>query len=239
METRNLVGVYAFFLGLLVTIAVIGSLHYIERNSVRKVYAQENRNVLAQYEESKDKQDDPTKGETAWGYQVARVMTRYFPEARAGMISAAELVSLAPNLKEGDPIPWEDIKDSEIVTVEISGADLISSLASGVKFHPRKNANFLQVYGLKVLCVKDGEITKVSRVLLGDEIVRPDKVYRVAMSRFMAEGGGPFIGLESIKIVTESASLVQALRKYLFPAGRVGKMEPTYLFAKPEKKSET
>ena len=178
--------------------------------------------------------EDPLKGETAWGFQVAKVMYLAFPNADIALITGSELLSISPYVAEGDPIPWEKLRSLDIVLAEIKGEELISAVASSVKLHPRKNTNFLQIFGAKVLCVRMEDVTKVSRITIDDKVVVPDKIYRVVMTKFLAEGGGPFVGAKSIKVISEPVSLQLELRKRLFPYGRVQKPEPVYFFSKPE-----
>lgn len=231
MKREHREGLAILLLAMLLVAFFFGAFFYVGKKSQRLAFVISPQTSEAKAEEA-ERIDDPTKGPTAWGQQVAKAMKFVFEDAQAGIITAGELMSIGPNLKQGELIPWENIKDTEIVLVEISGAELISAVALAVKYYPRKNASFLQLFGLKALCIKQEEFVKLSRLTIGDEPINPEKTYKIAMTRFMAEGGGPFAGLESIKIISEVKSLNTALRKLLFPVGRVGAPEPTYLFAK-------
>ena len=175
---------------------------------------------------------DPTKGPTAWGYEVARVMALAFPESDGGLITAGELLSLGPILPVGERVPWDKLKDTRIVQVEMSGSELLAAVASGVKYYPRKNSSFLQMFGLRALCQQREQTTQLTSLVVGEKAVLPGKTYRLAVTEFMAKGAGPFIGLKSVKVKTEPVSLVKQLRIRLFPLGRVPQPEPTYLFTK-------
>jgi len=233
MLTKSLNGLYAGILALGI-VAFLGVLiNFVIGDTDQLALAVAGNDKDAEFAGEKPA-EDPLKGETAWGFQVAKVMKLAFVEAEIGLITGSELLSISPYVGEGDAIPWEKLKSLDIVLAEIKGEELISAVASSVKLHPRKNTNFLQIYGAKVLCVKMEDVTKVSRITIGDEVVLPDKTYRVAMTKFLAEGGGPFVGAKSIKIVSEPVSLQLELRKRLFPYGHVQKPEPVYFFSKPE-----
>jgi|GEM_PF-2450603 len=174
---------------------------------------------------------DPTKGPIAWGHQVARIMSRAFPENDGGLITAGELLSLGPVPEVGKRIPWDRMKDSSIVEVEIGGTDLLAAFASAVKYYPRKNGSFLQVYGLRALCRQGERTTQLTGLAAGDETVVPGGTYHLAVTEFMAKGAGPFVGLKSVKTISEPVSLLGELKKRLFPTGVVSEPEPTYVFS--------
>lgn len=178
---------------------------------------------------------DPTKAPTAWGYEVAKTMSRAFPENDGALITAGELLSLGPMVAAGERIPWDKMKDTGIVKVEMNGTDLMTAVASAVKYYPRKNSSFLQIFGLRALCRRTGKTTQLRTLVVGDDAVLPDKIYRLAVTEFLAKGAGPFLGLKSVKAVSEPVSLLRELRKRLFPVGVVLEPEQTYFFSRQAK----
>ena len=174
---------------------------------------------------------DPAKGPTAWGYEVAKIMSRALPENDGALITAGELLSLGPMLAVGERVPWDRLKDANIVAVEIGGTDLLAAVGSAVKYYPRKNSSFLQMFGLRALCSPGEKTTQLTTLGVGDKAVAPGGTYRLVVTEFMAKGGGPFLGLKSVQLVSEPVSLLAELRKRLFPLGEVPEPEPTYLFS--------
>ncbi len=219
------------FMSVVVISALYASMLYIFKQSESKAFAMQARDYTENYK-AVAPLNDPSRGETAWGFQVAKAIALAFEDAHAGMITAGELASISKPLFEGDTIPWAELQDIKIVNTEILGSELTTAIANGVKYHPRKNTNFLQIYGLKVLCIKQDKLTKVSYILLDDKPIMPDKKYKIAMTAFMAKGGGPFVGAKSIKVISKPKSLVDELKKRLFPIGRIGKPDAVYFFEK-------
>jgi hypothetical protein len=176
--------------------------------------------------------EDPTVGETGWGQACARAMLVFFEgKVDIAMISAGELPELGP-MQAVDEIPdWDKLKDIEFVLAKISGADLITALNRSVKYMPRKNTNLLHLEGLTVLCKSTGETNEVSAVTIGAKPVIPDQIYRIATTKFLASGGGPFVGLKSLELISkEPHSLARQIRLKLFPRGRVSPPSTSYIF---------
>ncbi len=176
--------------------------------------------------------EDPTVGETGWGQVCARAMVAYFEgKVEIGIISAGELPQLGPMPKAGEIPDWDSLKDIDFVLAKISGADLTTALSRSVKYLPRKNTSFLHLEGVTVLCKRTGETNEVSAVTIGAKPIVPAQVYRIATTKFLAAGGGPFVGLKSLKLVSkEPHSLARQIRLKLFPRGRVAPPESSYFF---------
>ena len=180
--------------------------------------------------------EDPLIGETGWGQACVRAMLLHYEgKLQVGMVSGGELSALGISPKVGEIPDWDRLKDLMFVQVEISGKDLLTALERSVKYHPRKNANLLHLQGVKVLCARSGETNKILRATIDGKPIEPDKIYDIAATQFLAEGGGPFVGLKSLRIITKTPnSLAKQLRFLLFPRGKVAPPEPSYVFSAGE-----
>ncbi|OGK11183.1 MAG: hypothetical protein A2Y63_00345 [Candidatus Riflebacteria bacterium RBG_13_59_9] len=180
--------------------------------------------------------EDPTVQETGWGQLCVRGMLKFFEgKVDMGMVSAGELSALGTTPKVGETPDWDKLRDLEFVLVKLTGADLLTALGRSAKYMPRKNANLLHLQGLTVLCTKTGETNVVVAASVNNEPILPDQVYKVAMTKFLAEGGGPFVGLKSLEVVTKTPhSLARQIRLLLFPRGRIAAAKSSYLFPEGE-----
>jgi hypothetical protein len=176
--------------------------------------------------------EDPTVGETGWGQLCARSMLGVFEgKVDIALISAGELPSLGEMPKVDEQPNWEQLKDIEFVLVKISGADLMTALGRSAKYMPRKNANLLHITGLSVFCRRNGETNIVTAASVGAKPIVPGETYRVAMTKFLATGGGPFVGLKSLEVVTKDPhSLQRQIRLKLFPRGKIAPPVSSYIF---------
>lgn len=179
-----------------------------------------------------DYNEDPTIGETGWGQLCARSMLGVFEgKVEIAMISAGELPSLGPMPKVDEQPKWDKLKDLEFVLVKISGADLMTALGRSAKYMPRKNANLLHLTGLSIFCKRNGETNIVTAASVGAKPIVPGETYRVAMTKFLATGGGPFVGLRSLEVVTKDPhSLQRQIRLKMFPRGKIAPPASSYLF---------
>jgi 2',3'-cyclic-nucleotide 2'-phosphodiesterase (5'-nucleotidase family) len=135
----------------------------------------------------------------------------------------------------GETPDWKNLKDLDFVLVKVSGADLLTALERSVKYMPRKNANLLHLQGLTIFCERSGETNKVKAATIGAEPIIPEETYRVATTRFLSEGGGAFVGLKSLEVVTkEPHSLNRQIRFLFFPKGKIAPPKASYVF--PESK---
>jgi hypothetical protein len=176
--------------------------------------------------------EDPLVGETGWGQACTRAMVQYFEgKVTIGMISAGELPSFGPMPAVGEQPNWVKLKDIDFVLVKMSGADLITAMERSAKYLPRKNSNLLHLTGLQVFCKKNGQTNIVTAVTEGAKPIIPGDTYRVAATKFLATGGGPFVGLKSLEIVTkEPHSLQREVRFRLFPRGLIAEPVSSYNF---------
>jgi len=176
--------------------------------------------------------EDPAVGETGWGQLCARAMLGVFEgKVEIGLISAGELPSLGQMPKVGEQPQWDKLKDVDFVLVKMSGADLLTALERSAKYMPRKNANLLHLAGLSVFCKKNGQTNIVTAATIGAKPIIPDEIYRVAATKFLATGGGPFVGLKSLEVVTKDPhSLSRQIRLKMFPRGKVSPPETSYIF---------
>lgn len=176
--------------------------------------------------------EDPTIGETGWGQLCARSMLGVFEgKVEIAMISAGELPSLGPMPKVDEQPKWDKLKDLDFVLVKISGADLMTAIGRSAKYMPRKNANLLHLTGLSVFCKRNGETNIVTAASVGAKPIVASETYRVAMTKFLATGGGPFVGLRSLEVVTKDPhSLQRQIRLKMFPRGKIAPPVSSYVF---------
>ena len=77
-----------------------------------------------------------------------------------------------------------------VVTVKVSGKQLLAALERSVSLAPRKNQGFLQVSGLAVVYdTNRPQNNRVVEVKVGTEALNPAKLYTVAMPESLARGG--------------------------------------------------
>ena len=176
--------------------------------------------------------EDPLVRETGWGQACARGMLKYYEgKVDIAMISGGELPALGPMPKVGEVPDWEHLKDLDFVLVKISGADLLTALERSAKYTPRKNANLLHIQGLMVFCERTDKTNVVKSATIGAKPIVPSEIYRVATTKFLAEGGGAFVGLKSLELVTkEPHSLIRQIRFLFFPRGQISAPKPSYIF---------
>lgn len=176
--------------------------------------------------------EDPLVRETGWGQACARGMLKFYEgKVDIALISGGELPALGPMPKVGEVPDWENLKDLDFVLIKISGADLLIALERSVKYMPRKNANLLHIQGLTVFCERADKTNMVRAATVGAEPIVPSETYRVATTKFLAEGGGAFVGLKSLELVTkEPHSLARQIRFLFFPKGKISAPKPSYIF---------
>lgn len=176
--------------------------------------------------------EDPLVRETGWGQACARGMLKFYEgKVDIAMISGGELSALGPAPKVGETPDWENLKDLDFVLIKISGADLLIALERSVKYMPRKNANLLHIQGLTVFCERADKTNMVRTAAIGEEPIVPSETYRVATTKFLAEGGGALVGLKSLELVTkEPHSLARQIRFLFFPKGQISAPKASYVF---------
>jgi len=83
--------------------------------------------------------------------------------------------------------------ENSVVTIELTGADIIAALEHGVRNYPEASGSFLQVSGLRFYFYPDwpaGE--RVDRVYIGGEAIDENATYTLATNDFLVAGGDDF-----------------------------------------------
>jgi 5'-nucleotidase len=150
---------------------------------------------------------DPTVGETAWGNYVTDAMRTHY-KSDIAVIDAATLSTLASKEALSETQTRLDIAEVEVVTVLLTGRELAVVLNNAVKFFPRKNNGFLQVSGMTVHVDPSLRQDKVTGVTIAGAPLEAEKVYKIAATKFLANGGASFGMLENIKVMDGSARFV-------------------------------
>ncbi len=150
---------------------------------------------------------DPTAGETAWGNYVADAMRAHY-KSDIAMIDAGTLATLVNIEVVSEDITRLDIAEVEVALVRLTGREVAAILNNAAKFYPRKNNGFLQVSGLTVSIDPNLRQNKVTGASVGGAPIDPDKVYSVAVTKFLANGGASFGILERVNMVDGSAKFI-------------------------------
>ncbi|MCD6119494.1 5'-nucleotidase C-terminal domain-containing protein [bacterium] len=153
---------------------------------------------------------DPTVGETAWGSYVTDSM-RAFYKCDVAMIDAGTLSTLAKKEVVSEHETRLDIAEVEVVTIMLTGRELAVIMNNAVKFYPRKNNGFLQVSGMTVHIDPSKRKNKVVGAFVGNTALQADKVYSIAVTKFLANGGASFGVLDNIRVVEGSSQFVGEL----------------------------
>lgn len=168
---------------------------------------------------------DPTAGETAWGNYVADAMRTHY-KSEVAMIDAGTLATLVNIEVVSEDITRLDIAEVEVALVRLTGREIAAILNNAAKFYPRKNNGFLQISGLTVSIDPNLRQNKVTGASVGGAPLDPDKVYSVAVTKFLANGGASFGILERVNMVDGSAKFIgdiiaayYAANKDMPPAG--------------------
>lgn len=104
--------------------------------------------------------------------------------------------------------PFENI----IVTVQLTGADIIAALEHGVSQHPTTWGGFMHVSGVRYTFNPTrpaGE--RIVSVLYQGEPIDPDATFVVATNDFIAAGGDDFTMIKEGELLEEFVTLDQAL----------------------------
>jgi 2',3'-cyclic-nucleotide 2'-phosphodiesterase (5'-nucleotidase family) len=132
--------------------------------------------------------------ETALGSLVADAF-RAATDADAALVLGS---SLRAPLPEG-PVTTKQVVavlpfGNRVVEIELSGADLLAALHRGLSSAGRRTGSLLQVSGLTLVADSKGsEDDRLLDVRVGGVRLRPDAVYRVAVSSHLASGGDGFV----------------------------------------------
>ena len=150
---------------------------------------------------------DPTAGETAWGNYVADAMRTHY-KSDVAFIDAGTLATLVNIEVVSEDVTRLDIAEVEVALVRLTGRELAAVLSSAAKFYPRKNNGFLQLSGLTVSLDASQRQNKVVGASVGGQPIDPDKVYSVAVTKFLANGGASFGILDKVNVVDGSTKFV-------------------------------
>ena len=90
--------------------------------------------------------------------------------------------------------------DNEVVTLEMTGQQVLDALEHGLHGYPEVVGGFLQVSGLRFYFdpSKDPN-NRVEKVIVGGQEIRPNKTYTVATNEFLAAGGDEFSMMKEAK----------------------------------------
>lgn len=157
-----------------------------------------------------DENTDPTLGETAWGDYVTDSMREHY-RCDLAMIDAGTLATLTQMEIISESVTRLDIAEVEVVTIRLTGSDLVRILNNSLKFFPRKNNGFLQVSGLVIKVDQGSRQRKVVGASINGKPIEGDKIYTIAVTKFLANGGASFNLLDEIIIVEGSKRFVGEL----------------------------
>ncbi len=102
--------------------------------------------------------------------------------------------------------------DNEIVTLEVTGAQLLAALEIGYASYPQTFGGFLQVSGLRVYLdplKPAGE--RVVKLYVGKEPVQLDKTYVLVTNEFLSAGGDGFDVLKEGRLLSTLEHTEQVL----------------------------
>ncbi len=103
-----------------------------------------------------------------------------------------------------------------IITLDVTGADIIAALENGLTDYPAAKGAFPHVAGITfTFDPEKPAMERVTSVMFNGMPLDPAKVYSVATNDFMAAGGDMYTTLGASKQTGEFAALDEALIKYL------------------------
>lgn len=103
-----------------------------------------------------------------------------------------------------------------IITLDVTGADIIAALENGLTDYPAAKGAFPHVAGITfTFDPEKPAMQRVTSVMFNGMPLDPAKVYSVATNDFMAAGGDMYTTLGASKQTGEFAALDEALIKYL------------------------
>jgi 5'-nucleotidase/UDP-sugar diphosphatase len=114
--------------------------------------------------------------------------------------------------------------DEPLVLVEMPGSTLQAALERGLSYLPRRAPAFLQVSGLAVTFRSSAAATqRIESVQVGGAALSPEKTYRVAMPRSLAQGGalGYFRIFDGLQPQQTGATLSEAVFRYVQASGTI------------------
>ncbi|MCL2165810.1 MAG: 5'-nucleotidase C-terminal domain-containing protein [Clostridiales bacterium] len=103
-----------------------------------------------------------------------------------------------------------------LMTVELTGADLLKVMEHGVSLYPEPAASFIQVSGMSFRFDPAAQAgSRVVSAFVGDEALDPAKVYTVASSEFLVAGGDGYTMMTDGKNTMYFQGDAEALVDYL------------------------
>ncbi len=112
---------------------------------------------------------------------------------------------------------------NSLVTIEVKGEDIYSSIERGVRLYPDggSNGGFLQVSGIKYIfdASKPAGKRVVSIKTLDGKELDKDKFYKVATNDYLYNGGDGYDELKKAKLLHKGELLKDVLSKYLKAKG--------------------
>jgi 5'-nucleotidase len=138
--------------------------------------------------------DGARSGASALGSLVANA----WREACASEIAVVNSGSLRGDLPAG-PVRMRDVVSvlpfgNQLVVRRVSGADLVASLEHGARGIATRRGTLLHTAGLDYQVVLDAgaQEPRLLDITVGGKPIEPERVYRVAMSNYLARGGDGF-----------------------------------------------
>ncbi|MEW5946787.1 MAG: 5'-nucleotidase [bacterium] len=164
------------------------------------------------------KTENPSEvGETLLGDVVADAM-RAASGADAAFINAGSLGAYA----EPGKITPENLRvyvpfeNEPVVTLKLTGGELLAALERSVSLLPRRFSGFLQVSGIGFTCdLNEAPGGRVAAATIRGKPIAPDAEYTVAATGFLAGGGGGYATLRRKREhVKEIAPLGETVLKH-------------------------
>lgn len=147
-------------------------------------------------------------GENAFGNYVADTM-RNFAKADIAMVNGGSIRGDA-TYQSNTAITRRTIATelpyrSTLSVLSIKGADLKAALENGFAGLEELQGSFLHVSGMRVQFDSNAEAGKrVKKVTINGLPLRNDKVYRLATTDYLADGGDEFVSLSRAKVLNEN-----------------------------------
>lgn len=83
--------------------------------------------------------------------------------------------------------------ENSVVTIELTGADIIAALERGVNYYPEAGGAFLQVSGLRYYFYANRPVgERIAKVYVGGEPIDENATYTLATNDFLAAGGDDY-----------------------------------------------
>lgn len=125
------------------------------------------------------------------------------------------------NITKGDVITVLPF-GNYIVTIEVTGAELVAALEVGATGYPAAHGAFAHVGGISYKIDETKEVgQRVHSVKVKDTSLNLDQTYLLATNDFIAAGGDQFTMFVDNKIINNAAALDEALIAYIQKIGTV------------------